>query len=178
MRSGLKRPTPVGQSQEGLAGLKAAETASAPVTDDDPIGLTMENRMTLGGLNSQITDMEAQKKKMKVFRAPKIATKGGIFVDFVGGESKAAAPRPGTAAASKQQKSLNISRNANKLGSSMKQIQSKKAGAAKVGDDTSVDLNENLQDVDDPIAVTMQERIKAGGLSTQIKEIDAKKKKI
>lgn len=50
-----------------------------------------------------------------------------------------------------------------------------KKGAA---DETSVSANENLEGVDDPIAISMQARVKAGGVNTQIKELDAKKQGI
>ena len=50
---------------------------------NDPIGLSIAHRESLGSLQTQITDLEAQKKKIQVFRAPKLPTlKGNANVDF------------------------------------------------------------------------------------------------
>ena len=49
------------------------------------------------------------------------------------------------------------------------------AGAAAPTDETTVTANENLTDSNDPIAIAIQERLKAGGVSSTVKEADAKK---
>ena len=47
--------------------------------------------------------------------------------------------------------------------------------AAGASDETSVTANENLAGLNDPVAQAMQDRLKAGGLTSTIKDVDAKK---
>lgn len=178
MRSGLKRPTPVGPANASAspAPKNGAKSSSEPAPENDPIAVTIQQREALGGLNNQITDLEAQKKKFKVYRAPRLAFKGTNFSDFVG-ETSSSAPdkRPATAAG--VVKSRSVMKPPSSAASSRIGAGAKASGAKKT-EESSVSANENLDGVDDPIAQAVQDRIKAGGLNTQIKELDAKKQKI
>ena len=122
--SGIKRPTPVSQSQDSLNNLKAAESTAA---ENDPIEIALQQREALGGLGNQVTDIEAQKKKMKVFRAPKLPTlKGPTLADYVSDDQPAAAKsRPATAAASKVPKPSGVRASAKQLGPGLKPVASK-----------------------------------------------------
>ena len=121
--------------------------------------------------------MEAQKKKFKVYKAAKLTTKGAAFVDFTEGSSQdgSASARPATAAAGTA--ASRAAKPATRPATAASRIAPRKPAAkgAGGGDESSVALNENLAGVDDPIALSMQERVKAGGLSSQITEAVAKK---
>lgn len=55
---------------------------------------------------------------------------------------------------------------------------SKAAGSAKKGAGAEVDLGPAVSTDEDPIGAALQARNAAGGLSSQIKEADAKKQKL
>lgn len=60
--SGIKRPTPVGSvnPSPASAGVKSSSvSAGEPAPENDPIGITLQYRESLGGVNNQITDIEA-----------------------------------------------------------------------------------------------------------------------
>ena len=64
----------------------AKEEASANINEGDPIGQSLEAReQKLGGLANQVTDAEAKKKGIQLYRAAKLPTlKGPLEVDFIG----------------------------------------------------------------------------------------------
>ena len=181
---GLKRPTPV--TSNGTAPATAAPASKlasvateSAANDGDPIATTLAYREALGGANNQCTDSEAQKKKFKIFRAAKHgALKSAAIVDLVGGteeESKSTASTRPTTAASRATKSTGLKPPSSAASSRVGKVGVAKKTSTAGADESSVNVNESLAGVDDPIALAMQDRIKAGGLSTQIKELDAKK---
>ena len=128
-----------------------------------------------------MSDAEAQKKKFKVFRAPRLNGKGPVFVDYVeggaGGEDSKGA-RPSTAAPKASgiaKKGPSASARPSARPATAVKKTGASAGAAAPSDETTVTVNENLADANDPIAVAIQERLKAGGVSSTVKEADAKK---
>ena len=153
----------VGKAADAVAkATKAAATDTSakvtptaePAPDNDPIGLTMQYRDTLGGLNNQITDIEAQKKKMKVFRAPKLLSKGANLIDFVGENDKqepstdtSKPPVSAAAGISKIKKAVSATTAASKV-----IVAAKSTAAKKTTEETSVTVNENLAGANDPIA--------------------------
>lgn len=78
---GLKKPTAVGT----IAAPAKEEVTESP-KEGDPIGDSLEARdKKLGGLANQVTDVEAKKKSISVYRAAKHPTmKGGVEVDLLG----------------------------------------------------------------------------------------------
>jgi len=188
--SGLKKPTPVAATAVSEPAGAKPPTTDEPAADNDPIAVTMQQREAIGGLNNQVTDAEATKKKFKIFRAPRLAAKGAMFIDLVGGEaesstaaSSSAAARPATAAPKPVANAIKKTPSnvgSSKVGVSRPQtaLPGRKpvaAAAAAVVEETSVTPNENLQGVNDPVAHAMQQRLKAGGLASVVKEVDAKK---
>ena len=93
---GLKKPTAV-----GAIATPAKEEATVSPKDGDPIGQSLEARdQKLGGLANQVTDAEAKKKGISVYRAAKHPTlKGGVEIDFAGKKenSKEAESTPNSA---------------------------------------------------------------------------------
>ena len=109
--------------------------------------------------------------------------KGAAFVDFTEGagqEGGAAGARPATAAAGSAASRVAAKPSTRPATAASRVAPRQPAKKTNGGGDesSSVALNENLAGVDDPIALSMQERIKAGGLSSQITEAVAKKDKI
>ena len=107
-------------------------------------------------------------------------SKGAVFIDYVEASGgNAAAARPSTAAKPVAKKAVGAAarpvggRPATAIGKSKSVAASSSAAGA---DETSVTANEDLSGANDPIASAMQERLKAGGVSSVVKEIDAKKK--
>ena len=136
-----------------------ATPAAEAAPENDPIGLTVQYRDALGGPNNQITDIEAQKKKMKVFRAPKLLSKGTNFIDFVGENDKqepstdasnAKPPASAAAGISKIKKAVSVTAAATKV-----IIAAKGTAVKKTTEETSVTVNENLAGANDPIAQAM-----------------------
>ena len=153
--TGLKRPTPVGQAASASPAPARSSAAAEAVPDNDPIALTMVQRKALGGEGNQCTDAEAQKKKFKVFRAPKLTQKGPIFVDLIDGGAngpKSAAGNAGSAAKSR------IAKPTTTATRPVTAKVPKKSAAGASSEATSVSVNENLEGVDDPIAISMQDR--------------------
>jgi len=111
--------------------------------------------------------------------------KGAHFIDLVegvSGDAGAGAGRPATAAS----RSATVARKpvggsarpgARPATAAVGKKTASAAGAA-ASEETSVSVNENLADANDPIAVAIQDRLKAGGLASTVKEADAKKQGI
>jgi len=83
---GVKKPAAVNgtAAEEKINGASAADS-------DDPIGQSLDARdKKLGGLNENVTDIEAKKKNIPVYRAPKLPTisKGATLLEFVKDDSK------------------------------------------------------------------------------------------
>lgn len=156
--TGLRRPTPVGAP--ATAASKVGESAPArmvnnePVPDNDPIALTNQQREALGGLNNLCTDVEAQKKKFRVFRASKLVSKGAALIDVTGGAESgpSTGARPATAIGGAKSSGLRKPTAATRPATAASRVGAKKTSASEA---PSVSANENLAGVDDPIAVSM-----------------------
>ena len=76
---GLKKPTAV-----GTITTPAKEEVTESPKEGDPIGDSLEARdKKLGGLANQVTDVEAKKKSIPIYRAAKHPTmKGGVEVEL------------------------------------------------------------------------------------------------
>ena len=98
-----------------------------------------------------------------MFKSNKLAFKGANFTDFVGGnEEGGSGARPATAVGGP---SSRLAKPSTRPGTAV--VKPKQSmGAKKSTADESIALNENLAGVDDPIALSMQDRIKAGGLAS------------
>lgn len=114
---------------------------------------------------------------MKIFRAGRLVSKGAVFVDFVevGAGNSAGAARPATAVTKPGVKKAVVKPGGVRPATAM--VGSKKSASvsAAATEETTVTTNENLADIDDPIALALQSRLKAGGVSSVVKEADAKK---
>ena len=156
--SGLKRPTPVGannaaSAEPAKAGNSAAPSSDMSAPDNDPIALSLQQREALGGHGSQISDMEAQKKKLKVFRAPRLNFKGTVFTDLVGGnENEAGGKQAASSAAAKRPVKAVAGSAVSKLGGNVRASQSAAKKATATSEETSVGYSENLEGENDPIA--------------------------
>jgi hypothetical protein len=96
-------PSTADTSRKSTAADSAATLAGG--AEEDPIEYSIQIREAQGGLTSQLTDAQATQKKVKTFKAQKLATlKGKDYLEFIeGGDSKVTAaagsklPRPSTA---------------------------------------------------------------------------------
>ena len=185
---GIKRPATKPVSAVTPSGAEAHATKSTAITHpdvEDPIEYSLQIREAQGGLNSQVTEAIANSKKLKIFRAAKHpATRGPASLDFTGGDSSAASAasqsklaRPTAVGSQSKLTAAKRTSNVAKLSAgSTRSVTSKAAAAASdAGQETDITLNEDLKDANDPIALSLQDRLKAGGLTTVIKEMDAKK---
>ena len=170
-------------SRSNLAGgLKPKSTAGAadvPVTSqldgdlsEDPIAQSLACRIKLGGIEAKATDADVKKNSYPVFKAAKHpALKGSALVDIgappkAASESVAASPAKGIAKA----KGLKPPTKVMGTKAAGSALALKKVPSEAVGPAVSAD--------EDPIGASLKARLDAGGLSTQIRDADAKKKKI
>ena len=167
--SGIKKPTPAVNGTSAQEEKKAGPSASEV---EDPIGECVDAREKAGGLGNQMTEADAKKKNVPVYRAIKHSTmvKGGVQVDFT------------ESASNKENTPSN--RSAKTAASSTRSTPARPATGIKrpttaasqsMGAADMAIAREDLSGVDDPIAQSVQDRVKAGGLTATVKEADAKK---
>jgi len=190
--SGIKKPTPAVNGTH----VPAAEKSPAPAQEEkkagpsaseveDPIGECVDAREKAGGLGNQMTEADAKKKNIPVYRAIKHSTmvKGGVQVDF----TESASNKENTPS----KKTETSNRSAKTAASSTKSIHRSTsktparpatgikrpttAASQSMGAADMAIAREDLSGVDDPIAQSVQDRVKAGGLTATVKEADAKK---
>ena len=175
---GIKKPT--------RPATAAPETKSKLIDpNEDPIEYSIQVRESAGGLTSQLTEAQAKTKKVKVFSVAKhTVPKGAALIDYVNDDSSSAAgtssafstpkPRPGTAT-SKFSSSAAVKRSTNSISKVGSNISRSAAKPTESSDGIGVSPNEDLSGADDPIAQSLQDRLKAGGLTSTVKETDLRK---
>ena len=154
--SGLKPPSHVSASSS------SAHAKSDP--QDDPIAQSLEGREKLGGIGSYAkNEAEAKKHGIPIYKLPLLRDKGATLIDFVAPPKSASV---GPAAKS----------------SGLKRPTARTSALPKVSAISShssfISNADESNDCDDPIAISMQIRIKAGAQDTVLKELDIKKLKV
>lgn len=139
------------------------------VDDSDPIGQCLAARQGTKDFNAPMSDADIKKSGVKGIKTPKLQLPKGkpAEEDFTAPAKKAESglkkpsERPATAA-----------KNARPVTASIQKTTSTKASSVQNAE------FENLSEVDDPIAQCTQDRLKHGGLATNLTDAEAKAKKV
>jgi hypothetical protein len=142
---------------------------------EDPIAASLVMRInTAGGINNNITDADAKKKGIKVNPPLKLTVaKGPALLDI-------ALPAP--AAAAKAEPSPNKKPSTGSKPSGLRGLRhptgKTPASTSKKADDSGVDLGPAVSSSEDPIGASLQARVAAGSLNSNLTAADATKKKV
>lgn len=166
--------------QTGLIKPKATQSASeTPATSqldgdlsEDPIAQSLVCRIKLGGISSNTTEAEAKKNSYPVFKAAKHpALKGNALVDIGAPPKQATEPAPSPLKAPAPAKAVKGLKPPTK-------ITPKPAAASIKKQASEVSAAVAISADEDPIGAALKARQDAGGLNSQIRDVDAKKQKI